>query len=111
MRKEEQAKEKKFFFENKDNLKRDAIHKKHGSMLLKAAGGEPIQTKGKNKKLPTCQDLEVDEMGTIHLIETLDADSKKLLNGLVQSVLVTQMENDKDKLSLLAQKRKIVQDQ
>ena len=54
MRKEEQAKEKKFFFENKDNLKRDAIHKKHGSMLLKAAGGEPIQTKGKNKKLPTC---------------------------------------------------------
>ena len=50
-------------------------------------------------------------MGTIHLIETLDADSKKLLNGLVQSVLVTQMENDKDKLSLLAQKRKIVQEQ
>ena len=39
--------------------------------------------KGKNKKMPTCSDLEVDEMGTIHLIETLDGDSKKLLNGLV----------------------------
>ena len=80
-------------------------------MLLKAAGGKPIQIKGKNKNLPTSQDLEVDEMGTIHLIETLDPDSKKLLNGLVQSVLVTQLENDKDKLGLLAQKRMVVQEQ
>ena len=48
-------------------------------------------------------------MGTIHLIESLDAASKKILNGLVQSVLLTQQENDKDKLSLLTQKRELVQ--
>ena len=33
---------------------------------------------------------DVDEMGTIHLIDSLDPDSKKVLNSLVQSVLVTQ---------------------
>ena len=87
----------------KDNIRRDATHKKQGQALLKAAGGKQLKAKGKSKYMPTCKDLEVDEMGTIHLIETLDADSKKVLNGLVQSVLVTQMENDKDKLGLLAQ--------
>ena len=37
-------------------------------------------------------------MGTISLIESLDNESKKILNALVQSVLTTQQENDKDKL-------------
>lgn len=32
---------------------------------------------------------EVDEMGTIHLIESLDPEAKKVLNSLVQSVLIT----------------------
>lgn len=39
-----------------------------------------------------------EEMGTINLIESLDPDSKKLLNSLVQSVLVTQQENEKERL-------------
>ena len=33
---------------------------------------------------------DVDEMGTIHLIDSLHPESKKVLNSLVQSVLVTQ---------------------
>jgi len=52
---------------------------------------------------------DVDEMGTIHLIDSLDPDSKKVLNSLVQSVLVTQQENDKHKLDLLGQKRAMIQ--
>ena len=40
-------------------------------------------------------------MGTIHLIDSLDPESKKVLNSLVQSVLVTQQDNDKNKLELL----------
>ena len=48
-------------------------------------------------------------MGTIHLIDNLDPESKKVLNSLVQSVLVTQQENDKNKLDLLGQKRALVQ--
>ena len=51
---------------------------------------------------------EVDEMGTIHLIDSLDPDSKKVLNSLVQSVLVTQQDNDNNKLELLGQKRALV---
>ena len=35
------------------------------------------------------EDLEVDEMGTIHLIESLDEDAKRVLNSLVQSVLLS----------------------
>ena len=48
-------------------------------------------------------------MGTISLIESLDNESKKILNALVQSVLTTQQENDKDKLQLLAHKRQLLQ--
>ena len=48
-------------------------------------------------------------MGTISLIESLDNESKKILNALVQSVLTTQQENDKDKLQLLSQKRLLLQ--
>lgn len=55
--------------------------------------------------------IEVDEMGTIHLIDSLDPESKKVLNSLVQSVLVTQQENDKDKLELLGMKRKLISQQ
>ena len=40
-------------------------------------------------------------MGTIHLIDSLDPESKKVLNSLVQSVLIVQQENDKHKLELL----------
>ena len=32
-------------------------------------------------------EIEVDEVGTIHLIDTLDKESKTILNNLVQSVL------------------------
>ena len=53
--------------------------------------------------------VEVDEMGTIHLIDSLDPEAKKVLNSLVQSVLVTQQENDKNKLELLAKKRELIQ--
>ena len=53
--------------------------------------------------------VEVDEMGTIHLIDSLDPEAKKVLNSLVQSVLVTQQENDKNKLDLIAKKRALVQ--
>ena len=48
-------------------------------------------------------------MGTIHLIDSLDPEAKKVLNSLVQSVLVTQQENDKNKLDLIAKKRALVQ--
>ena len=52
-----------------------------------------------SKQIPRDEsDVEVDEIGTIHLIESLDPESKKILNALVQSVLLTQQENDKDKL-------------
>ena len=54
---------------------------------------------------------DVDEMGTIHLIDSLDPESKKVLNSLVQSVLVTQQDNDKNKLELLGQKRVLIQAQ
>lgn len=43
------------------------------------------------------------------MIESLDLDSKKLLNQLVQTVLVTQQENEHERLAVLATKRKIVQ--
>ena len=49
--------------------------------------------------------MENNEEGTIHLIESLNPESKKILNALVQSVLVTQQENDKDKLQILHQRR------
>ena len=55
--------------------------------------------------------MELDELGTIHLIDSLDPKSKKVLNSLVQSVLITQQENDKNKLELLGQKRELVQAQ
>lgn len=52
--------------------------------------------------------MKVDEKNTIHLIEKLDAESKKTLNALVQSVLMTQQDNDKEKLMLITEKRNIV---
>ena len=33
------------------------------------------------------EDLEVDEAGTVNLIEQLDETNRKILNGLVQGVL------------------------
>ena len=50
-------------------------------------------------------------MGTINLIEKLDPQSKRQLNALVQSVLQTQQENEKDKLQLLSHKRQLIQAQ
>ena len=50
-------------------------------------------------------------MGTIHLIDSLDPESKKVLNSLVQSVLVTQQRNDKNKLELIGQRRALIQAQ
>jgi len=40
-------------------------------------------------------------LSTINLIESLDPESKKVLNALVQSVLVTQQENEKEKIQVL----------
>lgn len=57
------------------------------------------------------EDFEVDEVGTIHLIDSLDPESKKVLNSLVQSVLITQQENEKQKLDLLGKKRTLIQAQ
>ena len=113
MRKEMEEERKRLHFEEEESKVRDALQKKQGEALLKAAGGSAKKAaKGSKKKKqmkPKSEDLEVDEMGTIHLIESLDSKSKKILNGLVQSVLLTQHENDKDKLSLLTQKRQIVE--
>ena len=50
-------------------------------------------------------------MGTIHLIDSLQPASKKILNSLVQSVLVTQQENDRNKLDLIGQKKALIQAQ
>ena len=47
-------------------------------------------------------------MGTIKLIDSLDPESKKVLNSLVQSVLITQQENDKNKLELMRQERQLI---
>ena len=52
--------------------------------------------------------MKVDGESTMHLIERLDDHSKKTLNALVQSVLMTQQDNDKEKLMMLAEKRKII---
>ena len=46
------------------------------------------------------EDFEVDEMGTIHLIESLDDDAKKILNSLVQSVLLSSQENERNQLKM-----------
>jgi hypothetical protein len=54
--------------------------------------------------------IKVDETHTITLIERLDAESKRTLNALVQSVLTTQQDNDKEKLALIAEKRRLVAD-
>ena len=59
-------------------------------------------------KQPKGQSEEVDEMGTIHLIDSLQPESKKILNSLVQSVLVTQQENDKNKLELIGKKKALI---
>ena len=88
------------------------MQKAQGEALLKATGG-PKRKKKKNRGGAPAEDspgtdVEVDEIGTIHLIESLDPESKKILNSLVQSVLLTQQENDKDKLQLLSHKRQIV---
>lgn len=42
------------------------------------------------------------------MIEKLDQDSKNMLNSLVQSVIATQQANEKDKLEILAAKRKLI---
>lgn len=55
--------------------------------------------------------VRVDETQTISLIERLDPESKRTLNALVQSVLMTQQDNDKQKLSLITEKRKLVAEQ
>ena len=39
-------------------------------------------------------------MGTIHLIESLDDDAKKILNSLVQSVLLSSQENERNQLKM-----------
>ena len=50
----------------------------------------PDKKGGAAQQKPGESNGDVDEMGTIHLIDSLDPDSKKVLNSLVQSVLVTQ---------------------
>ena len=57
------------------------------------------------------EDLEVDESGTVNLIEQLDETNRKILNGLVQGVLQSQKENDRDKLQILTKQRKLIQQQ
>ena len=42
------------------------------------------------------------------MIDSLDPESKKVLNSLVQSVLITQQENEKQKLELLGKKRSLI---
>ena len=54
-------------------------------------GGIKKQNKGKQSQE---QEIEVDEYGTIQLIESLDVKNRKILNGLVQGVLKSQQEND-----------------
>ena len=71
----------------------------------------PDKKFGAAHQKPGENNADVDEMGTIHLIDSLDPDSKKVLNSLVQSVLVTQQENDKKKLEVLGQKRALIQAQ
>ena len=65
---------------------------------------KPVQAQAK----PDSNNVEVDEMGTIHLIDSLDPESKKVLNSLVQSVLVTQQENDKNKLEMIGKKKALI---
>ena len=98
----------KFHFEGRDRALRDQEHRKQGQAILKATGGQRKENNAGDNNGSDYEDSEVDEMGTIHLIESLDPESKKVLNALVQSVLITQQENDKDKLSLLKNKRQIV---
>ena len=43
-----------------------------------------------------------DELKTVNIIENLKPESKNLLNSLVQSVIATQQETEKDKLEVLA---------
>ena len=69
----------------------------------------PADGRTMSKRSGNSQQEDVDEMGTITLIESLDNESKKVLNALVQSVLTTQQENDKDKLDLLAHRRALLQ--
>ena len=54
---------------------------------------------------------EKKELATVNLIESLHTDSKKILNSLVQSVLEGQQSNDREKLGIFAQKRKLLQAQ
>ena len=109
---DKQQKTEEFHFDNEERKTRDEMQKTQGEALLKATGG-PKKKKKKSKGGAQAEDspgtdVEVDEIGTIHLIESLDPESKKILNSLVQSVLLTQQENDKDKLQLLSHKRQIV---
>ena len=44
------------------------------------------------------------------LIDRLDSKSKNVLNSLVRSVLITQQENEKEKVRLLARHRALLED-
>ena len=98
-----------FFFETIKRNKRDKIQQKQGRALFNATGGNGHGMKG--TKGIKSEDLEVDEAGTVSLIEHLDETNRKILNGLVQGVLQSQKENDKDKLQILTKKRKLIQEQ
>lgn len=50
-------------------------------------------------------------MGTINLIESLDPESKKMLNSLVQSVLATQQDTEKERLEVLQVRRQLIKTQ
>ena len=61
---------------------RDEEHRKQGQAILKATGGSKKEAKGGDEHSDDIES-DVDEMGTIHLIESLDPESKKVLNALV----------------------------
>ena len=72
-----------FHFEGQDRAVRDEEHRKQGQAILKATGGLKKRDGEADNSGSDDIDSEVDEMGTIHLIESLDPESKKVLNALV----------------------------
>ena len=78
------------------------------SPLKKLSSTQHASQKQPGVEIQAATGIDVDEMGTIHLIDSLHPESKKVLNSLVQSVLVTQQENDKKKLEIIGQKRAFI---
>ena len=72
-----------FHFEGEERAVRDEEHRKQGVAILKATGGLKKGNGEADNSGSDDIDSEVDEMGTIHLIESLDPESKKVLNALV----------------------------